>query len=318
MKKKKHPSRRSKGTIHSSFYVVHTTPSRFSSLLHLLLIFSIIVALFVFKPHVLPSVTHTPQLQHSLALLASPTLTPSKNPEKKSLFVPRAEAAEQNNDYCVNLPVLFYHHVEPLSEAQESGHAQFTVDNLVFESQMNYLKENDYMTVSVDTIIDAILNKKPLSKKIVALTFDDGYSDMYGYAYPVLKKFGFFGNFAIPTGLIGQEGYMNWDQLTEIARDPGMHIYNHTVSHADLLHNPSHIEGEIAGAQSDIQTRLGLRSNIFFYPYGSFNDHVIASLRARGYIAAFSTLPGTLQCESSLMQLSRTRIGNAPLSLYGL
>ncbi len=272
----------------------------------------------MFNPHPLPAVTKDPTLRNSLAVLTTQASTPTISPEKKSLFVPKAEAADQKSEFCLFVPVLFYHHVEPLSEAQLSGHAQFTVDSAVFESQMKYLKENGYMTVSIDTVVDAIHNKKSLSQKAVALTFDDGYADMYDYAYPVLKKFGFIGNFAIPTGLIGQDGYMNWEQLTEIARDPNMHIYNHTVSHADLLHNSSYTENEIAGAQSDIQTRLGLRSNIFFYPYGSFNDRVISALRNKGYIAAFSTLPGTLHCESSLMQLSRTRIGNAPLSLYGL
>lgn len=271
------------------------------------------------KPIVVQLPNSEPSLPKQLSLRITVVPSPTNSVTKSHALVARAQAAaSEGNDYCLNVSVLFYHHVEPLRDAQKAGHAQFTVDNGIFDQQMSYLKEHGYMTVPVDTIVDGITNKKMLHPKTVALTFDDGYADMYTYVYPILKKYGFVGNFAISTGLLENSGYMNWAQVTEIARDPAMRIYNHTSSHVDLINHPSQTELEISTAQNDIQNRLGLRSNIFFYPYGTFNQTVISALRSKGYIAAFSTLPGTLQCESSLMYLSRTRIGNAPLSFYGL
>lgn len=275
------------------------------------------ISIFIQRPAIRFQ-NRAPQLPKQLAMRI-PTPTPTKSTATSSPLIKKAQAeTSESNDYCTNVPVLFYHHVEPIIEAQQAGHAQFTVDSDIFDKQMRYLKENGYMTVPVETIVDGISNKKILPPKTVALTFDDGYADMYTYAYPILKKYGFVGNFAIPTGLLESPGYLNWLQLTEIARDPAMKIYNHTSSHADIGKNLLQAEHEISAAQADIQNRLGLRSNIFFYPYGTFNNTVISVLRSKGYIAAFSTLPGTLQCESSLMFLRRIRIGNAPLSFYGL
>lgn len=268
-------------------------------------------------PALIPSrTTSLPSKQLSFQVTITPT--PTTKRQQSLDLVAKTQAATEPQDYCVNIPVLFYHHVDPLADAQKAGHAQFSVDSTVFEQQMSYLKQQGYITVALDTLVDGIINKKPFPPKTIGLTFDDGYSDMLTYAYPTLKKYGFIGNFAIATGLIDTPGYLSWEQLAEIARDPSMRIYNHTSTHADLVNNPLQAEDEIVTAQNVIQNRLGLRSHIFFYPYGSFSQSIIATLRSKGYVAAFTTLPGTLQCESSLMSLHRTRIGNAPLSFYGL
>lgn len=283
------------------------------------LIILVLIGIITQKPVNLQLANNAPPLPKQLSLNITITPMPKKNFVSSHALVARAQAAaNESSDYCISIPILFYHHVEPIAEAQRLGHAQFTVDSELFDKQMGYLKEKGYMTVPVDTIVEGITNKKMFHPKTVALTFDDGYADMYTSAYPILKKYGFVGNFAIPTGLLEKPGYMSWEQISEIARDPAMRIYNHTYSHSDLIKKSSQTELEISSAQNDIQNRLGLRSNIFFYPYGTFNQAIITSLRSKGYVAALSTLPGTLQCESSLMYLSRTRIGNAPLSYYGL
>lgn len=258
-----------------------------------------------------------PALPKMLTLRFTPTPTPK---EKQNSIVPKASAQEiATNNFCVTLPVLFYHHVQPMDEAVNLGHPQFTVDSTTFDSQMLYLKENGYTTTSVDAVVDAVMNKRAISAKTVALTFDDGFVDMYVYAYPILKKYGFVGNFAIPTGLLGNGDYMTWEQVTELARDPSVFFYNHTWSHA-AFYNASvqQMDFEIGTAQEDILKRLGRRSNIFFYPYGNFTNAIISRLRAYGYIAAFSTQQGTLHCQSDLMYLPRLRIGSAPLPSYGL
>lgn len=272
------------------------------------------IGLLTAWPHPQNIAASAPPLPKLLALRT----TPSPTPMRKSYPLIAKAMAQEQSDYCIEIPILFYHHVQPLGEAMRLGHAQFTVDDSVFDLQMEYLRNQGYITVSVDTVVDALINKKQLSQKMVAITFDDGYVDMYSYAYPILKQYSFVGNFAIPTGLIDRSDYMTWNQLDEIASDPQMYIYNHTLTHMDLANHSTEAEKEIIEAQNDIQNKLGLRSNIFFYPYGTFNDTVISILKAHGYVAAFSTLPGKLQCESSIMTLRRIRVGNSPLSSYGL
>lgn len=272
------------------------------------------------KPITIQLVNNAPALPKQLSLRVSPTPILIKPATSSQRFVAKAQAADDiEKDFCLNIPILFYHHVEPMAEAQQLGHAQFTVDSEAFDQQMRYLQTNGYKTASIDTVVDSIMNRRQLDAKTVALTFDDGFVDMYTYAYPLLKKYNFVGNFAIPAGLLETPDYLTWAQLTEIAQDPHMHVYNHSYSHAGLKYmTVEKIVPEVTQGQRNIQEKLGLRSNIFFYPFGEFNNQIIEVLKANGYIAAFSTLPGTLQCESALMTLHRTRIGNAPLSFYGL
>lgn len=248
-----------------------------------------------------------------VSIKPSPTITPKPT---EPVIIPTAQVV---NDYCLNVPVLLYHHVQPLSEAKQLGHAQLTVDSGYFDSQMAYLAANGYHSLSADDLSDALINHHGLPAKPVLVTLDDGYDDNFNYAFQILKKYNIAGNFMIPTGLLENKGYMTWNQLKEIAGNSLMHVYNHTWSHSSLAGDAKDkIEYEITTANGQLESNLGKRVRIFTYPYGSYSPVVIGVLREHGFTAAFSTINGTMQCQSFIFELRRTHIGNAPLSAYGL
>lgn len=247
-------------------------------------------------------------------------ITPPPTPVRKSLVNFPIVNAQDNisNDYCLNVPVLLYHHIKPMQIAEESGHAQLTVDSDLFDKQMAYLKSSGYNSISADELTDALINHHSLPEKSILVTMDDGYDDNFTYAFQILKKYSIAGNFMISTGLVENKGYVTWGQLREINGNPHMYIYNHTWSHAFLGGvSKEKIEYEIATANIQIENNLGKKVKIFTYPYGSFDQIVINVLRKHGFIGAFSTINGTTQCESYIYALRRTHIGNAPLSHYG-
>src|SRR5437879_4350696 len=45
-------------------------------------------------------------------------------------------------DYCLNVPIIMYHHVEPIAIATQLGHPQLTEDNEMFEKHIKYLVEH--------------------------------------------------------------------------------------------------------------------------------------------------------------------------------
>lgn len=148
---------------------------------------------------------------------------------------------------------------------------------------------------------------------------DDGYQDIYTYAYPIIQKYRALVNLMIPTGLMGNPGYLGWGQLKEMAGSGLAFIYNHTWSHASLgKASPEKIEFEVITAQHQLEEQLGKRVSIFAYPYGSENSFVVEFLKSHGFTAALSTIPGFTQCDSFIMSIHRNRIGNAPLTSYGL
>lgn len=223
------------------------------------------------------------------------------------------------NSFCLNVSVLMYHHIEPIDKAKSEGHAQLTVDSGVFDQQMKYLVDNGYRTISAGDLADALIKHTGIPGKPIIITIDDGYSDNYYYAFPIAKKYNIILNLMIPTGLIGNNGYMTWDNLKEMNGSGLVYMYDHTWSHYSLpIGNDIKDEEEIMTAKKQLEENLGKEVKIFAYPYGSYDLRIINILKKNGFIAAFSTIPSTYQCESDIYTLKRTRIGNSSLPFYGL
>ncbi|MGE5042083.1 MAG: polysaccharide deacetylase family protein [Candidatus Levyibacteriota bacterium] len=226
---------------------------------------------------------------------------------------------EDYKGYCLNVPVIFYHHIQPMAEARAKGKERLTVDNGIFVSQMSYLYAKGYRSISASQLASALIAKSKLPAKSIVISFDDGYEDFYTYAYPILQKYHFVASLAIPTGLLGRNGYLSWDELKEMDRSGKIFIYSHTKSHTNLTKvTVSKAQYEILAAKEQLQKFTGKNSNVFFYPYGAVSFGVISVLDANGYQAGYSTKPGFIQCDSFLMALHRTEIGNLSLSSYGL
>lgn len=222
-------------------------------------------------------------------------------------------------DYCLDVPVLTYHHIQPLKLAELLGHKVLTADSTIFEEQIKYLKDNGYTAIAAEDLVTALQTKTQLPEKSVIITIDDGYDDNYTYAFMTAKKHKFLMNFMIPTELIDTTGYMQWEHLQEMAHNPYARIYNHTTSHAPLgLLSKDQITAEVTKANSDLQAQLGLENTIVTYPYGSYDNEAIQTLKDIGIQAAFSTDHGKTHCTSTIMRLPRLRIGNAQMSEYGL
>lgn len=221
--------------------------------------------------------------------------------------------------FCLNVPVLLYHHVEPSAQAQSEGHTALNVDNGWFDKQMAYLNQKGYTSISADQLVQAIIHHQGLSPKSIVITLDDGYQDIYTYAYPIAQKYHIILNLMIPTGLLNNPDYLNWDELKNMVGSGQVFAYDHTWSHASLGGaSMEKIRYEIMTAKTQLEQNLGRTVSIFAYPYGSEGEKVINFLTSNGFIAAFSTVPGYWQCDSFIMSLHRNRIGSAPLSSYGL
>jgi len=230
-----------------------------------------------------------------------------------------APVLTQDAEFCMDVPVLMYHHVQPLPMAELLGHPQLTVDSAIFDEQMQYLTTNGYHFISAEELVNALLTYQTLPEKSIVITIDDGYDDNYTYAFLVAKKYSIIMNFMIPSGLIDKPGYMLWDHLKEMNASPYAKIYNHTATHAPLgLISEQEIDAELSSSSAAFKEKLGLHNTIFVYPYGSFNDLAIQEVSKHGFSGAFSTIDGKTQCRSQIMSLPRIRIGNAPLSTYGI
>ena len=67
--------------------------------------------------------------------------------------------------------------------------------------------------ISLDEMVDLIVNKKRIPHKTVSITFDDGYKNNYLCAYPILKKYNFPATIFIITSVVGEDEYLSWDEI---------------------------------------------------------------------------------------------------------
>lgn len=239
-------------------------------------------------------------------------ITPSPSPKPLTF-------EELNNLYgpCTHLPVVFYHHIQNMDVAKANGQQNLTVATNVFINQMQYLKDKGYITLSSNALTDFFDKGIPIPNGSLMLTFDDGYEDFYVNALPILREFGFRALLALPTGLVGNPGYLTWDEISQIANS-GVEIVNHTWSHASLASNNTNlIQKEITTADDQLNQRGYDQNKVFVYPYGGDSDYAISLLQQKGYTMAFTTNPGSTLCKKQRYFLPRIRVGNASLASYG-
>jgi hypothetical protein len=127
-----------------------------------------------------------------------------------------AASPSAGSGYCVTVPVLYYHHVQPLPIALLHGNTKLTVSDTIFATQMQYVASHGYTTITAEALVQAIRDHAQLPPKSLVITLDDGYHDNYTYAYPIFQKYHLTANIMLATGLVGKNDYLTWDEINEM------------------------------------------------------------------------------------------------------
>lgn len=241
-----------------------------------------------------------------------------KNNNPISSEAQKVEAETQNSVVQKTLPkkdfsgtpVLMYHHVGDLPENADSTRRDLTVSTEDFTKQINWLREQGYNSVTLDQLYLSTQKQFILPKKAIAISFDDGYEDVFLNAVPVLKQNGFVGSFAVITSFVGTTGYANWVQV-ESAQKDGMEIVSHTKDHFDgsntVKYNSEFIFNNLVASKQDLLDH-GINTNILIYPYGHFTENYIEQAKTAGYKMAFTVEYGRVNASHDLMKEPRVRV----------
>ena len=183
--------------------------------------------------------------------------------------------------------VLMYHDIK--TEPQNN----FDVLLKDFCAQLDWLKENGYKTLTAKDCIGYIAQGEPFPEKSVLITFDDGYSGIYNYAMPELKKRGMKATFFLTSSMIGvlttTYPHVMPEEVKEMAADELFEIGSHTVSHANLYElTPEERKSELEDSKKALEELTGKKIWAFAYPYGNYNEEIIEAVRVAGYEIAFA------------------------------
>ena len=180
------------------------------------------------------------------------------------------------------IPALMYHSI---SEVPAGWSADLCVAPGVFEEHLQYLKAQGYNVVTAPQAVILLKSRQNVMNTVI-VTFDDGYENNYTEAFPLLKKYGFRGNFYVVGNDVGkvknQDGmkkYMTFDQIKEMY-DQGMEIGSHSMSHDPLTSiKPELLPWEIYQPLNLFYQKMNFWISGIAFPNGAFNDAIIAEIR---------------------------------------
>ncbi len=188
------------------------------------------------------------------------------------------------NWWSYYLPILAYHKVG----VYRGDHVP-TVSEAAFERQLEWIARSRLHVLSLEEVSRVLQQRGVFPRRCVAITFDDGYEEIYQVAWPCLKRHGFPATVFVTPAEIAQPGFVTWEQLRELASDRCI-IGSHTMSHQYLpLVEPAVLEEEIVGSKRVLEERVGSPVEFLSYPVGGFTPTVQAIAKRAGYRAACTT-----------------------------
>ena len=239
----------------------------------------------------------------------------------------------------VKVPTIMYHRVgEDVNE--------LTVSTEIFRMHMETLLENGYTPVSLQELVDYVDDGAVLPEKPVCVTFDDGYTDNYLYAYPILKELKCKATIFVIGSSVGKNTYKNtgipifphfdFAQAREMTESGLISIQSHTYD----MHQSKAAEGSekvrenlmyfigeslreyVTALENDvIIEKTVLENNIgkavigMAYPMGRYNGLVELVLRKNGIRVSFATTEGANYIKkkdvNSLYSLNRYNMYNS-------
>jgi peptidoglycan/xylan/chitin deacetylase (PgdA/CDA1 family) len=193
---------------------------------------------------------------------------------------------------------LCYHAVSPTWPE----HVSVSPSDL--EQHLRWLLRRGYHP---STFADAVATT--VSRRTLAVTFDDGYRSVYRHGFPVLRKLGVTATVYVCPDLVGRPlglasadwrggpheaelEAMDWDEISELA-EAGWEIGSHTSSHPMLTSlDDAQLARELRESRDAIEAHLGQPCRTLAYPYGDVDRRVAAAARDAGYEAAGTLYPG--------------------------
>lgn len=177
-----------------------------------------------------------------------------------------------------------------------------------FEAHIQELTSGAYTVLAVPEIIRRLQTGETFPEKTVGITIDDAYLSVFTEAWPRLKKAGLPFTIFVATDPVERKfsRYMSWSQLREISADPLVTIGSQTASHLHMIDATTEtLTNDLVLSNNLFKINLGRIPKLIAYPYGEFDNHVIAASKKAGFVAGFGQHSGAFGLKDDLFRLPR-------------
>ncbi len=220
-----------------------------------------------------------------------------------------ARLAPESNHHSV---VLAYHSI--------GGGSPFSQPVELFREQLRILTEH-FTIVPLPGLLETLATGR---ERLAAITFDDGFEDLYTSAFPILNQarlpFTVFLTTAFLEG--GSASFqwsphysglppLTWSQVREMM-SRGCHVGSHTHSHPRLSDcTVEEIDEELKQSRHTIEHKTRTEVSALAYPFGQPHDYdqrVISAAAATGYRCAFTGLQRCIHSVPDRYEIPRITI----------
>ncbi len=126
--------------------------------------------------------------------------------------------------------VVMYHRVD-VSAPRDPVSQRLTISPAQFADELRSIHRMGFHTIGIAELAHDMATRQPRMRAVL-ITFDDGYSDQFRYAFPILERFGDRATFFVNVGTIGTPRHLTWSDVDAMSK-AGMSIECHGVDHVE-------------------------------------------------------------------------------------
>ena len=213
------------------------------------------------------------------------------------LFISLSQASNVKN----SATVFMYH---------KFGVSKYPSTSVTINQLEEHIKEfttNNYNIVSLDFIVDTIINDGDLADNTIGISVDDADKSFFEVGWPLFKKNNIPVTLFVTTGTIANnnKSYLNWNQIRKL-KEEGVTIGAHSHTHAHMPDiSIEDVKKEIELSNKIFLKELGEVPTLFAFPYGETNTDIINLIKEYKFKVAFGQHSGIINETSNMYYLPR-------------
>ena len=212
--------------------------------------------------------------------------------------------------------ILLYHRFGPVVKDP------MTVRTVTFRSQLQYLKEHACPIIPLRMLVSYLLGQGPAPPpRAVVITADDGHESVFTEMLPIVREAHIPVTLFIYPSAISNASYaMTWNQLAALRRTGLFDIQSHTYWHPNFnterrrLSPPasrSFVTMQLVKPRTVLREKLGVDADLLAWPFGIYDDELIAMAHESGYVAGFTLERRLVTPHERIMALPRFLVSDS-------
>lgn len=197
--------------------------------------------------------------------------------------------------------ILTYHRV---ASDVGSDPLMLNVSPQRFRSQIAGLLRLGYRPLPLRSLIETHRQKQPFAPRSFAVVFDDGYSDNFQNAWPILRELNVPATIFLATRYLDSDERFpcdDWSQdapatarplstaeCREMLASGLIELGAHTHSHQDFRNRPAEFRLDLQRSLDVLREKFGIESPTFSFPYGFTSPELTDIVRELGLACSLS------------------------------